>query len=266
VQAGVVPRLRRDHPEVLVAQMQPGAQPYGVLEAALRQLPGADHVSFGELLERGPDGLLECVAAILRNGSSRLLLIVDQFEELFTMVDQTEASRFLALLAHAADDRGGRVHVLVTLRADFYDRPLADPRLGQLFADNVVSVVALGPDQLEAAATLPARQLDIAVEARLVGRLIADVAGQPNALPLFQYAMTEVFDAREGSVLDLATYERIGGVRKAVARRAESLYSQLGPAEQEAARQLFLRIVTVSVRSSVDDGRLRPNSCRSTSM
>ena len=246
VQAGLVPRLRRDHPEVLVAQMQPGSQPYGGLEAALGQLPGVDQRSFAELLARGAGGLLDCVSVLLRDGSSRLLLVVDQFEELFTMVDHAEASRFLALLAHAAADGGTRVHVLVTLRADFYDRPLADPLLGQLFADNVVSVVALGPDQLEAAATLPARQLDIAVEPRLVARLIADVAGQPNALPLFQYAMTEVFDARDGSVLDLATYERIGGVRKAVARRAESLYSQLDSSEQEATRQLFLRIVTVS--------------------
>jgi len=246
VQAGLVPSLRRGHPEVLVAQMQPGTQPYAALDAALGQLPGVDQRSLTQLLADGRGGLLECVSTLLGDGSTRLLLVVDQFEELFTMVDHAEARRFLALLATAADDREGRVHVLVTLRADFYDRPLADPRLGQLFADNVVSVVALGPDQLEAAATLPARQLDIAVEPRLVARLIADVAGQPNALPLFQYAMTEVFDARDGPVLDLATYERIGGVRKAVARRAESLYGQLDPAEQDAARQLFLRIVTVS--------------------
>jgi basic membrane lipoprotein Med (substrate-binding protein (PBP1-ABC) superfamily)/DNA-binding SARP family transcriptional activator len=246
VQAGVVPRLRHDHPEVLVAMMQPGSRPHGVLEAALSQLPGADPRSFAHLSTRGAAALLECVSPMLREGSSRLLIVVDQFEELFTMVDHSEASRFLALLAHAADDRVGRVHVLVTLRADFYDRPLADPRLGQLFADNVVSVVALGPDQLAAAATLPVRQLDITVEPRLVGRLIADVAGQPNALPLFQYALTELFDARDGPVLDLATYERIGGVRKAVARRAESLYGQLEPLEQETARQLFLRIATVS--------------------
>ena len=245
VQAGLIPRLRRDHPEVLVALMQPGSQPYSVLEASLSQLPGVDPRSLAQLSARGASGLLECVTQSF-DSSSRLLLVVDQFEELFTMVDHSEASRFLALLAHAADDRVGRVHVLVTLRADFYDRPLADPRLGQLFADNVVSVVALGPDQLEAAATLPARQLDITVEPRLVGRLIADVAGQPNALPLFQYALTELFDARDGPVLDLATYERIGGVRKAVARRAESLYGQLQPAEQETARQLFLRITTVS--------------------
>jgi basic membrane lipoprotein Med (substrate-binding protein (PBP1-ABC) superfamily)/DNA-binding SARP family transcriptional activator len=246
VQAGLVPRLRRDHPHVLVAQMQPGSQPYGGLEAALAQLPGVDPRTLGHRLASGTDGLLACASRVLREGSSRLLLIVDQFEELFTMVEGTETARFLASLAHAAHDPDGRVHVLVTLRADFYDRPLADPGIGQLFADNVVSVVALGPDQLEAAATLPARQLDITVESRLVGRLIADVAGQPNALPLFQYALTELFDSRDGSVLDLATYERIGGVRKAVARRAESLYGQLDPAEQETARQLFLRISTVS--------------------
>ena len=84
------------------------------------------------------------------------------------------------------------------------------------------------------------------VEPRLVGRLIVDVAGQPNALPLFQYALTELFDERSGPVLDLATYERVGGVRKAVARRAESIYTHLDGPEQEAVRQLFLRIATVS--------------------
>ena len=210
---------RLDHPGIVIASMQPGAQPYAVLEAALGQLPGVDGHTVGRQLSKTSGGLLDAVEPILGGNSPRLLLIVDQFEELFTMVDQAEASRFMALLAETASARESNVHVLVTLRADFYDRPLGDPRMGQLFADNVVSVVALGPDQLEAAATLPARQLDITVEPRLVGRLIADVAGQPNALPLFQYALTELFDAREGGVLDLATYERIGGVRKAVARR-----------------------------------------------
>ena len=246
VQAGLIPRLRRDHTNVVVALMQPGSQPFAVLAAALGQIPGLDERLIAQQLafEGAGDALADL--PIFEADSSRLLLVVDQFEELFTMVDQVEASRFLALLAATAADPHGRVRVLVTLRADFYDRPLVDPHMGQLFADNVVSVAALGPDQLEAAATLPARQLDITVEPRLVGRLIADVAGQPNALPLFQYALTELFDAREGAVLDVATYERIGGVRKAIARRAESLYSQLQPAEQETARQLFLRIATVS--------------------
>ena len=246
VQAGLVPRLRLGPAGIMIALMQPGAQPFALLEAALTQIPGVDSELVRRQLSKASGGVLAAVAPIVDGRSVPLLLVVDQFEELFTMVDHAEASRFLALLAETAVAADANIHVLVTLRADFYDRPLVDPRMGQLFADNVVSVVALGPDQLEAAATLPARQLDIAVEPRLVGRLIADVAGQPNALPLFQYALTELFDAREGQMLDLATYERIGGVRKAVARRAESLYNQLGPAEQETARQLFLRIVTVS--------------------
>ena len=245
VQAGLIPRLRRDHPELAIALMQPGGQPLGALGAALAEIAGGASRHFVSMLGQ-PDGLASCAREILRGDLHRLVVVVDQFEELFTMVDDAEARNFLDLLAQGVRDTSGAVHVLVTLRADFYDRPLAEPSFGQLFADNVVTVVALGPDQLESAVTLPARQLDIDVEPRLVGRLVADVAGQPNALPLFQYALTELFDARTGPVLDLATYERIGGVRKAVARRAESLYGQLDGAEQEAARQLFLRIATVS--------------------
>lgn len=242
VQAGLVPRLRRECPDVLVTQMQPGTQPFTELAAALDRV-----------LDDGrwqlPESAVELPAAVVRSlpdDSSRLLLVVDQFEELFTMAAQTDARLFLDSLAAAADHPAGRIHVLVTLRADVYDRPLADPQLGPLFASNVVNVVPLGPEQLERATTLPARQLDIFVEPRLIGRLIADVTGQPNSLPLFQYALTELFDERSGPTLDLATYERIGGVRKAVARRAESLYAGLDADEKDAARQLFLRIATVA--------------------
>jgi basic membrane lipoprotein Med (substrate-binding protein (PBP1-ABC) superfamily)/DNA-binding SARP family transcriptional activator len=245
VQAGLIPRLRRDHPGVAIVLMQPGAQPFRALGAALGEVSGVATHEVMSMLGR-PDGLACCARELLRGGLDRLVVVIDQFEELFTMVDDTDARKFLDLLAHGVRDETNVVHVVATLRADFYDRPLAEPRFGRLFADNVVTVVALGPDELESAATLPARQLDIEVEPRLVGRLVADVAGQPNALPLFQYALTELFDARRGPVLDLATYERIGGVRKAVARRAESLYGQLDAVEQDAARQLLLRIVTVS--------------------
>jgi DNA-binding SARP family transcriptional activator len=245
VQAGLIPRLRRDHPDVAIALMQPGPHPHGALGAALAEVGGLAHDTFRSTLAR-PDGLPLCARQLLHGELGRLVVVIDQFEELFTMVEDAEARKFLDLLAQGVRDASHVVHVVVTLRADFYDRPLAEPSFGRLFAENVVTVVALGPDELESAATLPARQVDIEVEPRLVGRLVADVAGQPNALPLFQYALTELFDARRGPILDLATYERIGGVRKAVARRAESLYGQLDAAEQDAARQLLLRIVTVS--------------------
>ena len=246
VQAGLVPRLRREAPELLIATMQPGSQPFAELEAALARLNRrTDDVPVVQL--RATDaGFLDAAIELLDSSAARLLLVVDQFEELFTLADPDEAERFVTALVDASEDPRQRMHVLVTMRADFYARPLADLRLGPLFAANVVNVVPLGPEELEAAATQPALQADVAVDSRLLRRLIADVAGQPNALPLFQYALTELFDERVGFMLDLATYERIGGVRKAVARRAESVYTHLDGDEQEAVRQLFLRIATVS--------------------
>jgi basic membrane lipoprotein Med (substrate-binding protein (PBP1-ABC) superfamily)/DNA-binding SARP family transcriptional activator len=246
VQAGLLPHVRRELPSTRIAMLQPGSQPFAELEAALAGLPGPERPTTVATLRSSSTGLRDAAARVLEGHRARLLLVVDQFEELFTLTDPDEADAFLTALSEAADDPEGRIHVLVTMRADFYDRPLAVPRFGRRFADNVVTVVPMGPDDLEAAATQPARQLDVRIEPRLMARLIADVAGQPNALPLFQYALTELFDERVGSVLDLATYERVGGVRKAVARRAETLYSRLDGPEQEAVRQLFLRIATVS--------------------
>lgn len=228
VQAGLLPRVRDDLPGTVIVVVQPGLHPANELEAAVA-------------------GLAE---------DERLLFVVDQFEELYTLTEPEEAHAFIGTLVdaahdhtahdHTAHDGAGRVQVLVTMRADFYDRPLGDPRLGPLFANNLVHVVPMGPDELEAAATLPAQQVDVRIDPRLVARLIADVAGQPNALPLFQYALTELFDERTGPVLDLAAYERVGGVRTAVARRAEWLFNRLDGPEHEAVRQLFLRIATVS--------------------
>lgn len=240
VQAGLVPRVQREFPTIRVTRMQPGSQPFAELDAAIAR-------SLGTTASRDPsEPLGRSIERIIRDASTRLLLVIDQFEELYTMTEPTDADRFVDALLDAIDDPDGRLRVILTLRADFYDRPLGNPRLGGRFSDNVVNVVSLSPDQLEAAATRPAQQLGIEFEPRLVGRLIADVAGQPNALPLFQFSLTELFDERTSTTLELGTYERIGGVRKSVARRAESIYERLDPDEQAAARQLLLRIATIS--------------------
>ena len=246
VQAGLIPRLRRDAPHVRIATMQPGAQPFAELEAALSRCPvrAAAPRSRGCEHPRAASSKRCSCSSGTRPG--RCCSSSTSSRSSSPSWSPTRRRRSSAPSCTPPQDPAQRVHVLVTMRADFYDRPLADPRLGALFAENVVNVIPLGPDELEAAATMPARQLDVMVEPRLLGRLIVDVAGQPNALPLFQYALTELFDERAGPVLDLATYERIGGVRKAVARRAESIYTHLDGPEQQAVRQLFLRIATVS--------------------
>jgi basic membrane lipoprotein Med (substrate-binding protein (PBP1-ABC) superfamily)/DNA-binding SARP family transcriptional activator len=268
IQAGVVPAVRdRAGARLLVATMQPGAHPFADLEAALVRAasaapadsppaspPAAPPVTLMALLREGPEGLLRAALRILPGDDHRLLLVVDQFEELFTLVGERERQAFLRLLTGAADDPRARVQAIIALRADFYDRPLAHPEFGRVFTQHVVHVLPLTADQLQDAAVLPARRAGLTVEPRLLASLVADVRDQPNALPLFQYALTELFDRREGSTLTLAGYQAFGGLRRAVANRAEELYGRLDREQQEAARQLFLRLVAVA---GDDEGRRR---------
>ena len=113
--------------------------------------------------------------------------------------------------------------------------------------------------ELARAIRLPAEAVGVGVDEALLTRLIADVCDQPGALPLLQFSLTELFERREQQMMTLSDYEQIGGVRGALANRAEALYSGLDSAQQEAARQLFLRLVTVG-EGSEDTRRRVPRS------
>jgi basic membrane lipoprotein Med (substrate-binding protein (PBP1-ABC) superfamily)/DNA-binding SARP family transcriptional activator/energy-coupling factor transporter ATP-binding protein EcfA2 len=252
VQAGLIPAIRTtDSPGAswVIAVMRPGAYPFTELEAALVHAGDPSPAMSGNLLWGDESQLLRAVLRILPEGS-RLLLVIDQFEELFTLVDDDQRDRFLSSLVTLATDPRGRSRVLVTLRADFYDRPLMHPTFGRMMTGHVVNVMPLAADELEAAALGPALGAGVTFERGLLSELIAEVSGQPNALPLFQYTLTELFERRQDSILTRAAYEALGRIRGAVASRAEEIYRELGPEQQEAARQLFLRLVNVG-RDSV---------------
>jgi basic membrane protein A len=116
-------------------------------------------------------------------------------------------------------------------------------------------VLPLTSDELEAAAQEPAVRSGVSLEPALLAALLADVIGEPGALPIFQYALTELFDRRNGNTLTIASYRAMGGVRGALSRRADDLYHRLTADEQEAARQLLLRLVTITEHD--DWGRRR---------
>ena len=212
--------------------MRPGAYPFTELEAALARAVDEPPVTISLLWNHDSD-LLRAVLGILPDDGSRLLLVIDQFEELFTLVDDEQRDRFLRGLIALATDPRGRSRVLVTLRADFYDRPLMHPAFGRLMTGHVVNVMPLAADELESAALGPASGVGVTFERGLLAALIDEVSGQPNALPLFQYTLTELFDHREDSMLTRAAYEELGGIRGAVASRAEAIYQGL---DRRAAR------------------------------
>lgn len=249
LKAGIIPVLRKeglrgDDPW-LVAQMVPGAHPFAEFDAALRHAsldgPDSPHQALGGT----SDSLLRAVLGVLRDDNSRLLLAIDQFEELFSLVDDDVRRRFVEQLVMLLDDPHGRIVVVLTLRADFYSHLLAHPAFGAMLGDGVVNVVPLRPDELESAAQQPATHAGLHVESALLAKLLTDVLGQPGSLPLFQYALTEVFERRQGDRLTLEMYRALGGIDGAVTTRAEELYEQLDEEQRSMTRQLFLRLVVI---------------------
>ena len=208
--AGLLPGSERwDH-----VALRPGARPEAALDHALSQVTGGD----------------------------RLVVVVDQFEEIFTATKEgDERDAFIGRLVELAHQPG--VVVVVTIRADYtgHCAPYAD--LAGLLASNLVLVGPMTAEQLRRSIEAPARRVGLRVESSLVDALVADVADEPGGLPLLSTALVELWQAREAGWLRFGAYQRSGGVRTAVARLAESCYEQLSEAERDVARTVFLRLV-----------------------
>jgi hypothetical protein len=261
VRAGLVPAIRRGElPQSdrwFVLSIIPGAHPLEELEAALLRVAVNPPPTLLEQLQDDERGLLRAVKRILPDDpATELVLVIDQFEEIFTLVpDEATRTHFLNSLIVAVTDPRTRLRVVVTLRADFYDRPLLYPALGDLIRERTEVVLPLSVEELERAIINPARRVGVGLEPELVATIIRDVGEQPGALPLLQYALTELFERRTGAILTRTAYVSSGGVLGALARRAEEIYQGLNAEEQALTRQVFLRLVTLG--EGVEDTRRR---------
>lgn len=261
VKAGLIPAIWRgkDLPgsdNWYVVEMLPGAYPLDELEVALTRVAADQGQNLIEHLERDARGLVRIGQLILPDDDSDLLVVIDQFEEIFTLVeDEARRSHFLDLIYMAATDPRSRVRVVVTLRADFYDRPLQYPQFGEMLRSRMETILPLSADELEAAIVKPARKVGVRFADGLVSTIVADVKYQPGALPLLQYALTELFDQREDRLITYEGYQAVGGTTGAIARRADSLFEELNEEDQEVARQIFLRLVTLG--EGTEDTRRR---------
>ena len=260
VRAGLVPRLRQGalpgSERWYVVEMFPGAYPLEELEAALLRAADSPPAGLLEQLEQDERGLLRGAKRLFADDEAELVLVVDQLEEVFTLVeDEARRTQFLALLERAVADPHARLRIVVTLRADFYDRPLLYSGFAELLRDYVEALVPLKADEFERAIAGPAERVGARFEPGLLAELVADVTDEPGALPLLQYALTELYERREGSTLTAEAYRAIGGISGALAGRAEEIYGGLGAPAQDAARQLFLRLVTLG--EGAEDTRRR---------
>ena len=250
VKAGLIPALWRGDlsgsEKWFVVEMVPGAQPLEELEIALTRVAANQSGSLKDHLTRDKRGLIRAAQLILPNDGSDLVLVIDQFEEVFTLLED-EAARiaFLDLLYTAVIEPRSRIRIVITLRADFYDRPLHYPEFGEMLRSRLETILPLSVQELERAISKPAERIGAVFDSGLVATIVAEVNYQAGALPLLQYALTELFERRQGRLLTSAAYEAIGGTVGALARRADELYQNFNAPGQSAIQQLFLRLVTL---------------------
>ena len=225
--AGLLPGSERWHHAV----MRPSEHPMHELRSALES---AGFTANDDLV--AAMGQVEAVG--------RLVLLVDQFEELFTTtVDADERDAFVEALVRAATEHHERVIVVLTIRADFYGHCANYPELARLIAANHVLVGTMGAEELHRAVELPARRVSLRVESALSQALVGEVTDEPGGLPLLSTTLFELWGKREGGWLRMRTYEETGGLRGAVARLAERSYHQLTDGEMQTAKTILLRLV-----------------------
>ncbi len=203
----------------------------------------------------------------------RIVIAVDELEELFTLCEQEdERAAFGDQLAAGARDPERRALVVVSLRADFYGRLASYPRLAAMLSASRVLVGPMDRQDLARAIEPPAVRAGLEAERPLVEALVSDVAGEPGGLPLLSTALLQLWRARNGRVLRYDSYRASGGVRGAVARLAEDAYNQLSEGERRMTRGLMLRLASgengTLARRRVPLGELeripaRASSCRS---
>lgn len=258
--AGVLPLVTDGElvPGALASTIElvPGRRPVAALAAAFA--PFCPHVAdLEQRLAQEPQTVARLVGAGLGDRST-LVIFVDQMEELLTISEPAEARA--ASLALAALAEGGRgVRLLAAARGDFLMRLAALPVLGEELLRGLSLLRPMAPDELREAITAPARAYGFEFESEaLVAELMASASGTPGALPLLQFALAELWEARDVSrrMIPIEALRAVGGVEGALARHADSVMAALIPEERPIARRLFLRLVspegTAARRSEVE--------------
>ena len=193
-----------------------------------------------------------------KNGSP-ILLVVDQFEELFALCrSEQERSSFVGNLLTASSEADGSILVVLTLRTDFYSHCAGYVHLREALAQNQEYIGTMNDEELRRAIEEPARRGRWELEPGLADLLLHDVGHEPGALPLLSHALLETWQRRRGRTMTLSGYTSSGGVRGAIAETAETVFTDQFTREQQAiARKIFLRLTELSDETSAADTRRR---------
>jgi WD40 repeat protein len=256
VRAGLVPRLRSDRLSAWeTVILVPTDQPLKALARAFLPLlePTMGEVDrlaeankLAEHLRSANISLTDIVQRILekRSVTDRVLIIIDQFEELYTLTSDDEARR--RFLDELLTTGLSRANVALTLRGDFVGKALAYRPLSDRLQDAQINLGPMTREELECAIRRPAEKIQLEFEPGLVSRILDDVGDEPGNLPLSEFVLKELWEKRRGRVLLNETYDSMGELQGAVATKADELLRGLSSTEQKILQRVFLRIVRPS--------------------
>jgi WD40 repeat protein/serine/threonine protein kinase len=237
--AGALPGSDKWH----IALFTPGRDPMAELHFQVaKTLSGNPFVSLDDL--RARPTMARHLGSV--NGSEQpLVLAIDQFEELFTLVPSTQRNDFITALSAMTDPADSKVHVVIAVRADFYGACAQVPWLADRITDNQVLVGPMTESELQRAITEPARRSGYHLERSLVDAIVKEAGHEAGSLPLVAHALVETWLRRRGNTLTLDGFAAAGGVAGAISQTADAIYEHhLNTVEKEATKRLFLRLVT----------------------
>lgn len=262
VRAGLVSALRwnKSSTDWRMHILTPTAHPLQSLAATLNAEKSSAASTLAEDLRKEENNLQIFVKGKLGlKKEAHLLLVVDQFEELFALCrSEEERASFIGNLLTAASEADSPITVVITLRADFYAPCANYPPLREALAKYQEYIGALNDEELRRAIEEPARRTRWEFESGLVDLLLHDVGHEPGALPLLSHALLETWQRRRGRTMTLSGYTASGGVRGAIAETAETVFTDQFTYEQQAiARRIFLRLTELGNETVTADTRRR---------
>lgn len=267
VRAGLIPSLKqgklKGSDRWLYATMKPGRDPFEALAIAFSRLKSPELGNYFREHSHQPAALNECAeSALSEYKDQRLVLFIDQFEEVFTQINQEEERvAFLNLLTHATDSENGRVILLFSMRSDFLLNCAVYPKLNATLNRQFIQIGAMQADELVSAIAQPALRVGLRIDPDLIAQIINDMKGEPGALPLMSFALKDLFDkeqAKGGMIaLTLNGYFENKGINEALQRHADAALAQLSEHEKKLAQSIFSNLIEIG-RGTQDTKRTAP--------
>lgn len=257
VQAGLMAQLRQGKvvpasEQWWMGRMCPGDRPFEALIQCLAE--AEEHEQIEGLLYQGVEGLVQWLRT---RTEPMVLLVIDQFEELFTLCAEPVRQDFLNIVLEALEYTRDRFKLVLTLRADFVAAGLEVPQLATILQRSSILVPpCLSDEEYRQVIVRPAEQVGLTVEPGLVEVLLQELDRTPGDLPILEFVLEQLWQHRQQGILTLEAYQsEIGGLQGALEHKAQSTYNQLDSEEQECARWIFLSLTQLG--EGVEDTRRR---------